>query len=429
MTASYCLSDIGMGILRNRRCKRVSEKTAREEYEELKNANLSINMERGWPSEEQLALSMPMLDVVTSETDLVREIDYRGYAGTGGIAPLKELFAEVLEVSPEEIYIGGTMSTTIMYDIFFKAYVFGLNGNKPWKDAGNVSVICPAPGYEKHFKICDTFGIKMIPVDIMDDGPDMDTVEKLVSEDASIKGIWCVPLYSNPTGSIYSDEKVRRLASMRTASDDFTIFWDNAYVIHHLTEEEPKILNIIRECEKAGYPNRAWEFASTSKITFPGGGVGLCASSKENIEWYTKKTLLQLKSGDKINQYRHFLFFKNVDGLKAHMKKLAAIIYPKFKIVDDTLGSKLGDTGLAKWNVPKGGYFINIELVGVSAKRVWELCKEAGVKITPAGSTFPYGDDKKDAFIRLAPTFCSCEELKTAMDVFCAAVKFAATEG
>lgn len=398
---------------------------AQRNYLELKEKNISINMERGWPSEDQLALSMPMLDVVTSDTDLVKEADYRGYAGTGGIAPLKDLFAKMLCVDADEIYIGGTMSTTIMYNLVNKAVLFGLNGHKPWKDYDKVSFICPSPGYEKHFKICETFGINMIPVDMLDDGPDMDAVKKLVSEDESIKGIWCVPLYSNPTGAIYSDDTIRELAGMKTAADDFTLFWDNAYVIHHLTDEEPKILNIIRECEKAGYPDRAYEFASTSKITFPGGGVGLCASSRSNIEWFTKKSLLELKSGDKINQYRHFLFFKDLDGLKAHMKKLAGIIYPKFEIVDDVLKKELEGTGLAKWTLPKGGYFINVELVGVSAKKVWELCKDAGVKITPAGSTFPYGKDPKDAFIRLAPTYCTCEDLRLAMQVFGAAIKYA----
>ena len=402
-------------------------KTGKEKYVEYLNSNLDINMERGWPSEEQLELSMPMLDTVTSTTELVHEVDYRAYAGTGGIQPLKELFAEVLDVTPEEVYIGGTMSTTIMYDIVSKAVLFGLNSQRPWKDSDKVSFICPSPGYEKHFKICETFGIRMIPVEMLDDGPDMDAVEKLAATDESVKGIWCVPLYSNPTGIVYSDEIVRRLAKMRTAAADFTIFWDNAYVIHHLTDEEPKILNIIRECESVGCPNRVFEFASTSKITFPGGGVGVCAASKENIEWLTKNSLLQLKSGDKINQYRHFLFFRNIDGLKAHMKKLAEIIYPKFKIVDEVLREELSESKLAKWTLPKGGYFINVELVGVSATKVLDLCKKAGVRITPAGSTFPYGKDEKDAHIRIAPTYCSCENLRTAMQVFCAAVKYAAS--
>lgn len=269
----------------------------------------------------------------------------------------------------------------------------------------------------------------MLPVRMDENGPDMDEVERLVASDERIKGIWCVPLYSNPTGAVYSDEVSRRLASMKTVAEDFRIFWDNAYVVHHLTDEECKVLNIIDECNRAGYPNRVFEFASTSKITFPGGGVGLCASSRENIEWLTKKSLLQLKSGDKINQYRHYLFFKNLDGLKEHMKKLKDLIKPKFDLVDRILHEELDGTGLAKWINPKGGYFINVELSGVSAHRVYELCKEVGVKITPAGSTFPYGRDEKDSYIRLAPTYCSMDDLNTAMRVFCTAIKLTASEG
>ncbi|MCI8951362.1 MAG: aminotransferase class I/II-fold pyridoxal phosphate-dependent enzyme [Lachnospiraceae bacterium] len=397
----------------------------KEEYLKLKK-HYSINMERGWPSEEQLDMVMPMLDTVSSETNLVKEVDYRAYAGTGGIDPLKKIFADVLEVETDEIYIGGTMSTTMMYDIVNKGMLFGLQGGIPWKDVPDVSFICPSPGYEKHFKICETFGIKMISVPIYDDGPDMDIVEDLVKNHEEIKGIWCVPLYSNPTGSIYSDDVVRRLAKMETAAKDFTIFWDNAYVVHHLTDEEPKILNMIRECEKAGRPDRVFEFTSTSKITFPGGGVGICASSKNNIDWLKKNSLLQLKSGDKVNQYRHALFFKDVNGLKKHMKCLRSIIEPKFKIVDEVLQNELLKYGLVKWNLPKGGYFVNVELVGVSAAKVWEICRDVGVKITPAGSTFPYGNDEKDAYIRIAPTYLACEDLRCAMEVFCEAVKLVA---
>ena len=384
-------------------------------------------MERGWPSDAQMALSMPMLDIVNAKTELCREVDYRGYAGTGGIQPLKELFAEVLDVRPEELYIGGTMSTGIMYDIVCKAVMFGLEGYEPWLNCGHPRFLCPVPGYEKHFNICETFGIEMIPVNMDENGPDMETVESLVREDETIKGIWCVPLYSNPTGAIYSDAVVRRLASMPTKAEDFRIFWDNAYVVHHLTDEEPHILNIIRECEKAGYPNRVFEFGSTSKITFPGGGVGFCASSVENIVWLTKNSLLQLKSGDKINQYRHYLFFKDAEGLKAHMRRHRALIAPKFELVDQILHRELDGTGLAKWLKPKGGYFINIELNGVSAVKVWEMCRDAGVRITPAGSTFPYGKDERDAFIRLAPTYCDIEELQTAITVFCLSVRMAAS--
>lgn len=399
----------------------------KERYDYYLSQKLNINIERGWPCKEQLALSMPMLDLVTSSTNLCREVDYRGYAGTGGIEPLKKIFAEVLDVSTEEIYIGSTMSTTIMYDIINKAVLFGLDGYTPWKDVEGVKFICPSPGYEKHFKICQTYGIEMIPVKMFDDGPDMDMVEELVENDDTIKGIWCVPLYSNPTGAIYSDDVVNRLAAMKTKAQDFRIFWDHAYVVHHLTEVEYKIKNILRACEKNGNSDRVFEFTSTSKITFPGGGVGVCASSRSNIEWLKKNSLLQLKSGDKINQYRHTLFFGDVDGLRAHMRKHCEILKPKFNLVDNILHDELAEQGLADWENPKGGYFINIKLChNVSARKVCELCKEAGVYITPAGSTFPYGVDSEDAFLRIAPTYCSKEELEIAIRVLCAAVKLIA---
>lgn len=402
---------------------RETKEILEERYQKFVEDSLCINMERGWPCREQLELSMPMLDMVGSRTELEREVDYRGYAGTAGIEPLKKLFADILEVCPEEIYIGGTMSTTLMYDIVNKAVLFGFNGHEPWKNLNTVKFICPVPGYEKHFKICETFGIEMLPVRMMDDGPDMDMVERLVAEDASVKGIWCVPLYSNPTGAIYSDETVTRLARMRTAADDFRIFWDNAYCVHHLTEEKYQVKNIIRECEKAGNPNRVFEFASTSKITFPGGGVGLCASSKENIAWLTKNSLLQLKSGDKINQLRHFMLLKDPEGVDAHMNKHKEIISPKFDMVDRILHEELDGCNLAEWDRPKGGYFFNIKLKNGMAHAVWQACKDAGVAITPAGSTFPYGNDPDDAYLRIAPTYPPIHELETAMHILGVCIK------
>ncbi len=395
----------------------------KEKYEQYKNMRLNLHMERGWPSVDQLELSMPMLDTVTSRTNLIHEVDYRSYAGTGGIIPLKMIFAEMLKVNVDEVYIGGTMSTTIMYDIVNKAMLWGLRGETPWKDVKEVSFICPVPGYEKHFKICETFGIKMINVPLQDDGPDIDMIEKLVKESANIKGIWCVPLYSNPTGIIYSDEKIKRLAHMSTAAKDFTIFWDNAYVIHHLTDNEPELLNIIRETEEAGYPHRVFEFTSTSKITFPGGGVAVCVSSIENIEWLKKNSLLQLKSGDKVNQYRHYLFFKDLAGFKSHMIKHKNIIVKKFKIVDEILRREFGLSDLVKWKLPQGGYFVGVYLPKGFASKVYKLCKDIGVYITPAGSVFPYNKDVDDSFIRIAPTYLSCDDLRTSMEVFCCAVK------
>ncbi len=394
-------------------------------FEQIKKKNISINMERGWPCEEQLDLSMPMLDIVTSKSELIKEVDYRGYAGTGGIAPLKKLLADLLEVSTSEIYVGGTMSTSIMYDLVNKAVLFGISDNQPWKKA---KFICPSPGYEKHFKICETFGIEMIPVDIYDDGPDMDRIEELVLEDEKIKGIWCVPLYSNPTGSIYSHEKITRLAKMKTKATDFKIFWDNAYCVHHLTEKV-KITNIIEECKKYGNEDRVFEFISTSKITFPGGGVAACASSEKNIKWLEKNSLLQLKSGDKINQLRHVLFLKDLDGINSLMEKHKNIIKPKFDLVDNILHKELDNWGIVEWINPRGGYFINLKLKPGMANRVYHMVKEGGVKITPAGSTFPYGKDKEDRYLRLAPTYPTVEELEIAVELICICIKIACLEG
>lgn len=406
--------------------KNMNSKEASENFEEIYKkyckSGLNINMERGWPCKEQLDLSMPMLDLVTSQSDLICENDYRGYAGTGGIEPIKKIFSEILEVDNHHLYIGSTMSTTIMYDIVAKAMFFGINGNKPWKETGEVKFICPSPGYEKHFKICETFGITMLPVDMKADGPDMEQVNNLV-KDPGVKGIWCVPLYSNPTGAVYSDEVVQSLASMKTAADDFTIFWDNAYVVHHLTDEEIKIKNIVGECEKYGNKNRVFEFFSTSKITFPGGGVAGCASSIDNIRWLEKSSLLQLKTGDKINQLRHALFLKDKAGVLAHMKKHREIIAPKFCLVDQMLKEHFDNTDLVKWINPKGGYFISLELQKGMADKVYKICESHGVKITPAGSTFPYGRDPDNKFIRLAPTYPAYEDLKKAMVVLCGAIK------
>ena len=393
-----------------------------ETYKMYCSSGLDINMERGWPCKEQLDLSMPMLDLVTSQSDLIRENDYRGYAGTGGIEPIKRIFSEFLDVDNRQLYIGSTMSTTIMYDIVAKAMFLGVNGNKPWKETGEVKFICPSPGYEKHYKICESFGITMLPVSMKDDGPDMNQVGELV-KDPCVKGIWCVPLYSNPTGAVYSDEVIQMLASMKTAADDFTIFWDNAYVVHHLTDEEIRIRNIVKECEKYGNPNRVFEFFSTSKITFPGGGVAGCAASAENIVWLEKSSIIQLKTGDKINQLRHALFLKDKSGVLAHMKKHRDIIEPKFCLVDEMLKEHFEGTELVKWVKPKGGYFVSLELQNGMADKIYTICKNHGVKITPAGSTFPYGKDPDNKYIRLAPTYPAYEDLQKAMIVLCGSVK------
>lgn len=400
----------------------------KKQYEEIRNRGISINMERGWPSNEQLELSLPMLDMVQSNTELIREVDYRGYAGTGGILPLKKLFADVLDVEAENIYIGGTMSTSIMYDVINKYYCFGKNGSTPWCKLEKVKFICPSPGYEKHFKICKTFGIEMIAVPMLADGPDMDMAERLIADDDAIKGIWCVPLYSNPTGIVYSDKVVERIASMKSAAKDFVIMWDNAYCVHHLTEKYYCIKNIINESKNVGNPDRVFEFTSTSKITFPGGGVGICASSIDNIKWLEKNSLLQLKSGDKINQLRHYLFLKDKANLLEHMKKHASIIKPKFDLMDEIFRSEIGEIKNIKWNNPEGGYFMHVELLPNMAKLVCKYCKDAGVSITPAGSTYPYGVEKEDKTLRLAPTFLDIDSLTIAMKVISVSIKLAYTE-
>ena len=398
-------------------------KQLEERYTIFLGKKIMLNMERGWPCKEQLDLSMPMLDMVSSKVDLCREIDYRGYAGTGGILPAKELFAQLFGVTTEQIYIGETMSTTIMYDLMSRAMMFGFPGYSAWKTFDKVKFICPSPGYEKHFKICETFNIEMIPVSMDADGPDMDTIEELVMRDDTIKGMWCVPLYSNPTGSIYSDEVVERIAKMHTKAKDFKVFWDNAYCVHHLSDENIKIKNIIECCEKFGNADRVFEFASTSKITFPGAGIAMCISSKNNIDWLTKSRLLQLKTGDKINQLRHVLFLKDLDEISEHMQKHQAIIKPKFNLVDSVLHEELDGWEVASWTKPKGGYFINLELKRGMAQKVWELCKAAGVSFTPVGSTFPYGIDQEDRFLRIAPTYPEKYELKMAVELLCIAIK------
>lgn len=379
-------------------------------------------MERGWPCKQQLDLSMPMLNLVTSETCLELEDDYRSYGGTAGILPLKKIFSEILGVSVQEIYLAGTMSTTIMYDIVSKAVLFGLDGCKPWKDLSCVKFICPSPGYEKHFNICKTFGIEMIPVALDENGPDMDVVEELVASDERIKGIWCVPLYSNPTGCIYSENVIKRLATMKAAKD-FRIFWDNAYVVHHLTDEEIKIANIFEYTKNTENENRVFEFFSTSKITFPGGGVAGCASSEMNIKWLTQASLLQLKTGDKINQLRHALFLKDKAHVLEHMRKHRDILKPKFDLIDQIIEANCGRSGDVKWINPKGGYFINLELSKHNASEVYEYCKANGVRITPAGSTYPYGYEPDNKFLRLAPTYPSLEELEIAINILCEGIK------
>ena len=357
-------------------------------------------------------------------------IDCRNYVVLDGIPEAKALFQEMLGVSADEVIVGGNSSLQMMYDTIIRAMQLGVLGSeKPWCKYEHVKFLCPAPGYDRHFAICQALGIEMINVDYLEDGPDMDAVEKLVSEDEEIKGIWCVPMYSNPTGITYSDAVVKRFANLKPKAKDFRIFWDNAYIIHHLYDDrQDHLLNIIEECKKAGNPNMVFEFTSTSKISFPGGGLAVVAASKENIDFIKSQMTYQTIGFDKLNQLRHAKYFKNFESISEHMKHHAAIIRPKFDVVLYMLDKEIEPLGIGKWNKPNGGYFISFDALPGCAKRIVSLAKEAGVVMTGAGATFPYGKDPKDSNIRIAPTFPSVDELRQAMEIFCVCVKLASVE-
>ncbi len=401
------------------------------EYEGYKAKGMKLDMSRGKPSTEQLDLAMPMFDVFTNAASMLAEdgTDCRNYGCLTGIPDAKKLFGELLGVSTDEIIIGGNSSLAMMYDTVSRAMTHGVYGSdKPWGKCDKVKFLCPVPGYDRHFAICESFGIEMINIPMHSDGPDMDMIEKLVSEDEAVKGIWCVPMYSNPDGISYSDEVVRRFANLSPKAKDFRIFWDNAYCVHHLTDTPDRILNILDECRKTGKEDMVFIFASTSKISFSGAGVAIMAGSENNVKQITKLMGIQCISYDKINQLRHARYFKNVDGIMAHMAKHRAIIEPKFKLVLEMLDAQIGSLGILEWNKPNGGYFISVNTLDGCAKRVVELCKEAGVVLTSAGATFPYGKDPHDRNIRIAPTYPPLGELEEAMKIFCVSVKLASAE-
>ena len=395
-------------------------------YDELKGMNLKLDMSRGKPGKEQLDLAMPMLDVLTSESDLTSEdgTDLRNYGVLDGIPEAKKLMGDMMNTVPEQVIVFGNSSLNIMYDTVARSVLFGVMGSTPWYKLDQVKFLCPVPGYDRHFGVVEQFGIEMINIPMTQDGPDMDLVEKYVSEDPAVKGMWCVPKYSNPGGSVYTDDTVRRLAALKPAAKDFRLYWDNAYAIHHLYEgEECEILDILEECKKAGNPDMVYQFASTSKITFSGAGIAALSTSPANIEDIKSKMKWQTIGYDKINQLRHVRFFKDIDGLRAHMKKHAALIRPKFEVVLHALKNELGDLQIARWTDPKGGYFISFDSEPGCAKEVVARCKEAGVVMTGAGAAFPYGKDPEDSNIRIAPTMPSLEELKQAVEVFVVCVK------
>ena len=402
-----------------------------KEYDDFKAQGLSLNMARGKPSAEQLDLTEGLLTAVKSSEDCFAEdgTDCRNYGGLDGLPEAKALFAPMLGVTPDELIICGNSSLNIMYDTIAKFMLFGTgDGEKPWKDT-KVKWLCPVPGYDRHFAITETFGIEMINIPMTENGPDMDLVEKYVNNDETVKGIWCVPKYSNPQGVVYSDETVRRFAALKPAAADFRIFWDNAYVVHHLyKEDQAQILDILEECKKAGNPDMVFEFCSTSKVSFPGSGIAAIASSETNIADIKKRLTIQTIGHDKINQLRHVKFFKNVDGIKAHMEKQADLIRPKFELVEKIFSDELASRGIGTWMNPLGGYFISFEAPEGCAKEIVSKCKEAGVVLTGAGSPFPYKKDPKDSVIRIAPTYPSLAELEQAANVFVVVVRMVAAE-
>ncbi|MBQ1689072.1 MAG: aminotransferase [Lachnospiraceae bacterium] len=395
-------------------------------YEEAKAKNLALDMSRGKPAAAQLDLSMPMLSVLDEKSVLKSEngTDCRNYGVLDGIPEVKQLMADVLETKPENVIVYGNSSLNIMYDTVARSMIHGVCGETPWCKLDKVKFLCPVPGYDRHFAITEQFGIEMINIPMSEDGPDMDLVEKYVNTDAAVKGIWCVPKYSNPQGVSYSDETVRRFANLKPAAKDFRIYWDNAYCVHHIYDDKQDVLlNILEECEKAGNPDMVYQFASTSKITFPGSGVAALASSAANIADIKKKMTVQTIGHDKINQLRHVKFLKDAKGVAAHMKKQADIIRPKFEAVLQVLEKELGGLEIASWTNPNGGYFVSFEALEGCAKEIVAKCKEAGVVMTGAGATFPYGKDPKDSNIRIAPTLPTPEELAQAADLFVLCVK------
>ena len=402
-----------------------------KEYAEAKAKGLALDMSRGKPSAKQLDVSLGLLDTINSSSDLkaLDGTDCRNYGVLDGIPEAKKLMADMMGTTPDHVIVYGNASLNIMYDQISRAYTHGILGNTPWCKLDKVKILCPVPGYDRHLAITERFGIEMINIPMSESGPDMGMVEEYVSKDASVKGIWCVPKYSNPQGYTYSEETVKRMAALKPAAEDFRIFWDNAYVIHDLYDDnKDEIADIISECEKAGNPDMVFEFASTSKVSFPGSGIAALATSANNIADIKKQLTIQTIGHDKLNQLRHVRFFKDINGLKEHMRKHAEFIRPKFEAVESVLEEELSGLGIGSWTEPKGGYFISFDAMDGCAKAIVAKCKEAGVKLTGAGATFPYGKDPKDSNIRIAPSFPTPEEMKQAADLFVLCVKLVSVE-
>ena len=401
------------------------------EYAKIKEAGLNLDMSRGKPGPDQLAISAGIMDALTSKDELKSEtgLDCRNYGELCGIMEARKLMGEVMGVPAENVIVYGNSSLNIMYDTISRSYSHGVMGSTPWCKLDKVKFLCPVPGYDRHFKITEFFGIEMINIPLTEDGPDMDLVEQYVNNDESVKGMWSIPKYSNPSGGTYSAETVKRLAALKPAAKDFRIFWDNAYVIHHLYEDkQDELLDIFEECKKNGNEDMVYQFASTSKISFPGSGIAAMSASTANLDFVKKQMTVQTIGHDKINQLRHVKFFKNIDGLNAHMMKHAELLRPKFDAVLNTLESELAGTGIANWTKPLGGYFVSLDVMEGCAKKVVAMCKDAGMVLTGAGAPFPYGKDPKDSNLRIAPSYPSPAELLEASKVLALCTKIAAIE-
>ena len=403
----------------------------KKEYIDAKGKGLNLNMARGKPSKAQLDLSMDVLDALTSKGSAITEsgIDTRNYGDMTGIPEAKKLMADVMGTDPQNVIVFGNASLPIMYDTVARSYCFGVNGSTPWCKLDKVKWLCPVPGYDRHFAITEQFGIEMITIPMNSDGPDMELVKKYVEEDETVKGIWCVPKYSNPTGITFSDSVVRAFASLRPAAEDFRIFWDNAYAVHDLYDDKKdELLDILSECALNGNEDMVYEFCSTSKVSFAGAGIAAMATSEKNRKWVESTMTIQTIGYDKMNQLRHVRYFKDIDGLKAHMKKHADMLRPKFEAVLNCFESELYGLDIATWTEPKGGYFISFDAMEGCAKEIVAKCKEAGVTLTGAGATYPYKKDPKDSNIRIAPSFPTPEEMELAAKVFVLCVKLVTVE-
>ena len=403
----------------------------KKEYIDAKGKGLNLNMARGKPSKAQLDMSMDILDALSSKDNAITEsgIDSRNYGDLTGIPEAKQLMADVMGTDPQNVIVFGNASLPIMYDTVARSYCFGVNGSTPWCKLDKVKWLCPVPGYDRHFAITEQFGIEMITIPMNSEGPDMELVKKYVEEDETIKGIWCVPKYSNPTGITFSDSVVRAFAALKPAAEDFRIFWDNAYAVHDLYEDKKdELIDILSECALNGNEDMVYEFCSTSKVSFAGAGIAAMATSEKNRKWVESTMTIQTIGYDKMNQLRHVRYFKDIDGLKVHMKKHADMLRPKFEAVLKCFESELGGLDIATWTEPKGGYFISFDAMEGCAKEIVARCKEAGVTLTGAGATYPYKKDPKDSNIRIAPSFPTPEEMELASRVFVLCVKLVTIE-